>query len=74
MLQVVTHLLTYKRLHRSTLHLYYSIIGVAGARRPLTLLNSRSLIICAISPWITSIVVLHASLVALPSLSSVRFS
>lgn len=49
-------------------------MGVAGAGRPLTLLNSLSLIICAMRPWITSMVVLQASLVALPSLSSVRFS
>lgn len=49
-------------------------MGVAGAGRPQTPLNRRSLIICAIKPWITSMVVLQASLVALPSLSSVLFS
>lgn len=51
----------------------HSSMGCGGAR-PLTLLNSRSLIICAMSPWMTSVVVLQASFVALPSLSSVRFS
>lgn len=51
---------------------YYSVIELSGL--PETLLKRRSLIICAISPWMTSMVVLQESLVAFISLSSVRFS